>query len=127
MKLPAKKGCHTTLKSTYATTLIIFTTARDLARLLLDSSAPLPPNFHPTPWPEGKYKMSKNIELFEKLITLGFCLTLVSLIPETIPLILSASMTNPGFNSAVTTRLLTLKLSLVSTLASHHTKPEKSL
>merc|ERR1712122_188243 len=106
MRLPAKKGCHTTLKSTYATTLIIFTTARDLARLLLDSSALLLPNFHPTPWPEG------------------FCLTLVSLTPETIPLILSASMTNPGFNSVVTTRLWTLKLSLVSTLASHHTKPE---
>ena len=61
MKLPAKKVCHTTLKSTYVTTLTIFTTAKDLAKLLSDSSVPLPPNFHLTLSQEGNVVNEKKI------------------------------------------------------------------
>merc|ERR1712004_796353 len=109
MKLPAKKVCHTTLKSTYVTTLTIFTIAKDLARLLSDSSVHLLPNFH------------------LMLLQEDFCPTLVSLTPEMNFRTLSASMINQESNSAAIIPLLTLKLSLVSTLVNHHTKNREKI
>ena len=126
MKLPAKKVCHTTLKSTYVTTLTIFTTAKDLAKLLSDSSVPLPPNFHLTLSQEGNVVNEKKIvkKLFN-LIFADFCPILASLTPEMMLHTLSASMINQESNSAVITLPLTLKLSLVSTLANHHIKKNR--
>ena len=54
-----------------------------------------------------------------------FCPILASLTPEMMLHTLSASMINQESNSVVITLPLTLKLSLVSTLANHHIEKKK--
>ena len=66
--------------------------------------------------------MKKNREKLFNLIFADFCPILASLTPEMMLHTLSASMINQESNSAVITLPLTLKLSLVSTLANHHIK-----
>ena len=69
--------------------------------------------------------MKKNREKLFNLIFADFCPILASLTPEMMLHTLSASMINQESNSVVITLPLTLKLSLVSTLANHHIKKNR--
>ena len=69
--------------------------------------------------------MKKNREKLFNLIFADFCPILASLTPEMMLHTLSASMINQESNSVVITLPLTLKLSLVSTLANHHIKKKR--
>ena len=70
--------------------------------------------------------MKKNREKLFNLIFADFCPILASLTPEMMLHTLSASMINQESNSVVITLPLTLKLSLVSTLANRHIEKKKN-
>ena len=67
----------------------------------------------------------KSAKKLFNLIFADFCPILASLTPEMMLHTLSASMINQESNSAVITLPLTLKLSLVSTLANRHIEKKK--